>query len=100
MYALHEAGLAAGTLSLPATTGPPPGQVEPRAVESTERSTLEPQDSRGGVYTSSSAVLDLVRDSAETYAEMIASHDALGGQATSSGAVLGEAVGGQVDVHA
>lgn len=96
MYALHEAGSAVSTAPPPAATGPPPGQVEPRAVESTEHGTLEKEDHHEDVYTSSSAVLDLVRGSAEAYAEIVASADAPDEEATSSAAYLGE----QVDVHA
>jgi hypothetical protein len=96
MYALHDAGSAVSTPPAAATVNLPPGQVEPRAVESTEPGTLEAQDRRDPVYTASSAVLDLVRDSAETYAEMVASADVRAAEATSSGAYLGE----QVDVRA
>jgi hypothetical protein len=100
MYALHEAGSAVSTAPPPAATGPPPGQVEPRAVESTEHSTLETEDRHDVVYTASSAVLDLVRDSAETYAEMVAAQEARDGRATPSGAYLGESVGERLDVRA
>ena len=100
MYALHEAGLAVNAPSLPATAGPPQGQVEPRAVESTEHAALETHDGREAVYTSSAAVLDLVRHSAESYAEMVAPDDGLEGKASTSGAYLGENFGQQVDVSA
>jgi len=100
MYALHEAGSAVSALPAPGPVSPPPGQVDRRAVESTEHGTLETEDRHDAVYTSSSAVLQLVRDSAESYAEMVGSNDALEGQATSSGVYLGDNVGRELDVYA
>ena len=100
MHALHEAGLAVNALPAPGPVSPPPGQVDRRAVESTEHGTLETEDRHDVVYTSSSAVLQLVRESAESYAEMLASAEALEGQATSSGAYLGDNVGEELDVYA
>jgi hypothetical protein len=100
MYALHEAGSAVSGLPPPGPVSPPPGQVDRRAVESTEHGTLETEDRHDVICTPSSAVLQLVRDSAESYAEIVAADEALEGQATSSGAYLGHHVGEELDVYA
>lgn len=100
MYALHEAGLAVSTPPAAGPVSPPPGQVDQRAVESTGSSSLETNDRRNVVCTSTAAVLQLVHDSAESYAEIVASADALEGQVTSSGAYLGDGVGQELDLYA
>jgi hypothetical protein len=100
MYALHEAGLAASTLPIPGLPNPPPGQVDQRAVESTQAGTLEADDHREIVCTAGAAVLRLVRDSAENYAEIATSLDTPDEQTTASGAYLGESIGKGLDVYA
>ncbi len=100
MYALHDAGMAVSALPPPGAVDLPPGQVEPRAIESTEHGTLAAPDQRETVYTSGSAVVDLVRGSAKSYADMVASAETLEPQATPSGAYLGETIGGGLDVYA
>jgi len=100
MYALHDAGSAVNALPTPGPISPPPGQVDRRAVESTEHGTLETEDRHDVICTSSSAVLQLVQDSAKSYAEIVATDEALEGQATASGAYLGSHVGEELDVYA
>ena len=100
MYALHEAGSAIYTLPVPEPSGPSPGQIERRAVEETEHSALEPEDRREAVYTTGAAVVQLVSDSAEGFAEMLESSDRLQAGSTSSGTLFGENLGQDLDVYA
>lgn len=100
MYALHESGMAVSSLPSPGPVSPPPGQVEPRAVESTEHGTLETEDRGDVFYSPGTAVLQLVQDSAQGYAEMLASIDTLEAAATPSGAYLGDNVGQELDIYA
>ncbi len=100
MYALHDAGMAIHTMPLPEPSGPPPGQVERRAVEETEHSALEPEDRRDAVYTTGAAVVQLVSDSAEGYAEMLESSDQMQAGTTPSGTLFGENLGQDLDVYA
>ena len=99
MYALHDAGLAVSALPPPGTVNLPPGLVAPRAVESTERGTLDAPDQRETVYASGSPVLYLVRDFAESFTEMVASANELDVEATANGAYLGESVGRGLDMY-
>ena len=100
MYALHEAGLAVSTPPAAGPVNPPPGQVDQRAVESTESGSLETNDRRNVVCTSTGAVLQLVRDSAENYTELVSPADVPEGQGTTSGAYLGDGVGQELDLYA
>jgi len=101
MYALQDAGLAISALPAPEPPGPT-GQLEVRVVEEGERGTLEDNGRFAALYDPTSAVLELVQNSAEQFTELLAE----GGSAettTAAGgfeAVAGEQAGPGVDVYA
>jgi hypothetical protein len=76
MYALHDAGLAISALPTPQVTVGATDQLERRAVEATERGSLTTNDRHNIMYSSTAAVLQLVENSAENYAEMLAIFEA------------------------
>lgn len=101
MYALHDLAAAVTALPTPAYAGQTPGQVEPRAVESTEQGRLESEGRDEMVSDSGSPVVRLIQDSVRGMAEMVASSDQKdAGAASTSGAYLGNDVGGGVDLYA
>ena len=71
MYALHDATPVVGTTPLVQAPTGPAQQIERRAVESTERGSLESQDRDSALYDSTAAVLQLVEGSAQSFAEML-----------------------------
>jgi hypothetical protein len=98
MYALHDAGLAVNALPTPQRAIGPTDQLEKRAVEATERGSQQADDYRSTMYSSTSAVLQLVKSSAEGFAEMLEVVDEADGTMASVGARL--EAGQQVDVYA
>ena len=101
MYAIHESGMAAAAPLAPAFVGPSQGQVEPRAVESTERGALESEGRDEAIHRAGSPVVQLIEDSARGYAQMMEMIDQTAmASASTSGAYLGASVGGTVDIYA
>lgn len=101
MYALHDSGMAVSAPLTPALVGPSPGQIEPRAVESTERSALESEGRDELTQNNGSPVVQLIQDSARGFAEMMALVDQTdAASASTEGAYLGGDVGQSVDLYA
>lgn len=73
MYALHDAVSVVGAAPLVQAPAGPAQQIERRAVESTEQSSLKSEDRYGGQYDSTAAVLQLVEGSAQSFAQMLES---------------------------
>lgn len=99
MNALHDAGSVATALPTLGTFDLSSGQVEPRAVEPTEHGTLNAADEREAAEASASPVLNLVRDFAESFSEMVVSSDEPDAEATVTGAYFGESVGRELDLY-
>jgi len=70
MYALNDVGQTAGAPP-PPQPATPTEQLEPRAVEASERTSLTTEEERNTGCNSTQAVLELVETSAESYAEML-----------------------------
>jgi|GEM_PF-6427413 len=100
MYAVQDAGMSATPLPPAGFNGPQPGQVEPRAVESTEEGALESEGRDELIYSHGSPVVQLVEDSAKGYSELVETVDRLDEAASSQGAFLGDGLGERVDQYA
>jgi hypothetical protein len=104
MYALHDLGLAVSALPPPSPTVGPTDQLERRAVEATERGSLQTEERFAALYNSTSAVLQLVESSAKGFSEMLEAAGDGGimvAPAGSEGTESSEfAAGRQVDVYA
>jgi hypothetical protein len=99
MYALQDSGLAVSAMPSPQVTIGPTDQLERRAVEPTERSTLATEDRQNVMYSSPAAVLQLLEDSAQGYAMMMeVANPAIDGE-PSQPAAAGD-VGRELDVYA
>jgi len=101
MYALHDAGQGYEALpSMQPTTGPP-GQIERRAIEPTERGQLATDEQDQLAYSSTAAVLELLHGSAERFREVAEALQDPDAEAA-AGDVVGSAfgTGNNVDLYA
>lgn len=98
MYALQETGSAGHAVPTPEPVRPPPGQLEQRAVESSEGGGLETDERYAALYDSTSAILQLVESSARSFTEMLASADVAAEEGASEGHTSDD-VGSEVDLY-
>ena len=98
MYALQDTGLATFALPAPMYSTGPPDTVEPRAVESTEQSSVQAEGRHTHMFTSTAAALQLLETSARGLTQILASSMNGGSPAASLASASGS---GQIlDVYA
>jgi hypothetical protein len=74
MYALHDTGLVVHALPPPQSFNPT-GQPPERTVEAAEHGSLETEDHLGARYDPTTAVLQLVENTAQRFAELLEDAD-------------------------
>lgn len=94
MFAPFDTSPTVATLPGPITNvGPPQQQLEKRAVESTQHTSLATEDKPDVLYDSTAAVLQLVEGSAENFAQILeASPDQVSADAERTPASAGQVV--------
>jgi hypothetical protein len=100
MYALNEAGSTVTALPPPFAVPGPTGQLEERTVEATDRGGLDTDDRHNVLYSSTSAVLQLVKSSADDYARVLEFMDVGDKQAAGAAEQPDARPGQTVDVYA
>ena len=97
MYALQDAGLATFALPAPTYSTGPPDTVEPRAVESTEQSSIQAEGRQTHMFTSTAAALQLLETSAEGLTQILSR--TMDGGAIAGSSVATSGSGQVVDVY-